>query len=235
MAGLGVAGLAGGRAGRCATAFGLAVGGLLGVAACGNHHVAAFHPAGSVSQAASHTAEPSTAPASAAASAAPGSGGFHFPAGFAITFRAGHAGSAKRRAMIVGYENYVRSFWAAILTHGRDHAYRRYLAGNALTFARKQINYYRSNGQTVTGTARYSGIRVTNVYFGHGAVVQACVDVSGLSRVKTTTGKRVGTVYSRPYLHYLEQVAEGELPGGGWYVLHTGNYPATTSQGAICQ
>lgn len=220
------------RVGRYWAMLVFAAAGALGVSSCATARVATFHPAGAAPSPAPAT---SLSPSKAEPVATPAQAGPRLPAGFTISFQAAAAGSAKRQAVVAGYENYVRSFWLAIITHGRDRRYRQYLAGNALTFAEKEIAYFTSHRATVRGAARYFDIKVTNMYSGKAAVVQACVDVSGLSRVTAATGKRVGNVYPHRYLHYLEQVAEGQLPAGDWYVLHTGNYSAATSEGAACQ
>jgi hypothetical protein len=172
---------------------------LAAVTACGGGRPQVFHPAGSLAPAMR------AGPLGAVAATAPG--GFRFPAAVAVRFSAAPPATPARRAIVSGYQNYVLALWAAVLSHGRDTAYQRLAAGNALA------------------------VTVGPVYFGGGATVTACVDASAFR----STGADAGPVFPPKYARYLEDVAEGRRADGTWFVAHTESYPATTSEGAICR
>lgn len=196
---------------------------LAAVTACGGGTPQVFHPAGSLQPAAQADTlgtVVTTAP-----------GGFRFPAGVTVRFSADQPASPAARAIVSGYQDYVLALWAAVLSHGRDTAYQRLAAGNALAFVRREVSYFTSHHLRVSGTIRYSGVRVGTVYFGNGATVTACVDASAFRG----TGAAAGPVFPPRYAHYLEDVAEGRRATGTWFVAHTESYPAATSEGAACR
>jgi hypothetical protein len=194
---------------------------LVGVAACSGGGTEVFHPSGSPPAAQTDTlrAPVTTAP-----------GGFHFPAGVYLDFSAPPA-SAARHAMVAGYKNYVLALWAAVLSHGKDAAYQRLAAENALAFVHREVSYFTSHHGRIQGTIRYSGAKVTATYFRTGATVTACVDTAGFE----VTGPAAGPVFPPKYAHYLEDVALAKRADGTWYVIHTESFPASTSQGATCR
>jgi hypothetical protein len=155
-----------------------------------------------------------------------------FPAGVTVEFQTPLPGSGPRRAAMIGYENYVRSLWYAVATHGSGAAYKQYVFGNALTFTQRMISEFTTYSYKLSGTIVYYDITVPNVYYKAGAVVDACVNASAISRVKEQTGKAIGSVFGTTYDHFLEEVSDGKEPGGktgpggSWVVTHTQSTPA---------
>jgi hypothetical protein len=214
--------------GRCGPPAVLAMSMLAGVTACGSGSAAVFRPAGSLS------ARPAQA-APLAASAGQRFGGFRFPAGVSIDFASPAPADPSRRAIVAGYQNYVLSMWAGVLSHGSDTAYTNQAAGTALTFVGRVVARYRSPGRTVRGTIQYSGTRVAAVYFGNGASVVSCVDASAFHDVNPQTGARLGPALPDRPVRYLEEVSEGRRSDGTWFVNRSVTYAASSAQGAICR
>jgi hypothetical protein len=206
----------------------LAVGVLTGVAACGGGSAAVFHPAGSLStQSAQAVPLATTAPQRF--------GGFRFPAGVSIDFTSPAPADPAQRAIVTGYQNYVLSMWAGVLSHGTNTGYASQAAGGALAFVTREVAHYRSAAQTVRGTIKYSGTKVTNVYFGTGASVVTCVDAAAFHDVSTQTGAKVGPALPARPARYLEEVSEGRRSDGTWLVNRSVTYPAASTQGAMCR
>jgi hypothetical protein len=195
------------------------------VVSCGAAQPGVFHPAGSIQ---------TQAPVGVSAPVRVAPGGFRFPASVSVQVAGTAAGSPAGRAVLAGYQDYVLALWAGVLSHGKDAAYRAHLGGNALAFARREIAYFHAHHRTISGTIRYFSTTVTSVYFGTGATVTSCVDASAFRVVSTRTGAAMGPVFPRRYARYLENVAEGRR-GGAWYVIHTESFPASSSEGAMCQ
>jgi hypothetical protein len=206
----------------------LAVSVLAGVAACGGGTGAVFHPAGSLS----------SQPGQAAPVVAPAGqhiGGFTFPAGVSIDFTSPAPAGAARRAIVTGYQDYVLSMWAGVLTHGANTTYTSDAAGTALAFVTKAVARYHARARTVRGTIQYSATQITGVYFGSGASVYSCVDASAFHDVNAKTGARIGPALPARPQRYLEEVSEGRRGDGTWYVNHSVSYPVTSTQGATCR
>jgi len=198
------------------------------VTACGSGSAAVFHPAGSLS----------TQPAQAAplaTSVGQHFGSFRFPAGVSIDFISPAPGDASRQAIVAGYQNYVLSMWAGVLSHGSDTAYQNQAVGNALTFVHREVARYQTAGRTVRGTIQYSGTRVTGVYFGNGASVISCVDATAFHDVNAQTGARLGPALPARPVRYLEEVSEGRRSDGTWFVNRSVTYAASSPQGATCR
>jgi hypothetical protein len=201
---------------------------LAGVTACGSGSAAVFHPAGSLS----------TQPAQAAplaTSVGQRFGSFRFPAGVSVDFTSPAPGDASRQAIVAGYQNYVLSMWAGVLTHGSDTAYQNQAIGNALTFVRREVARYQTASRTVRGTIQYSGTRITGVYFGNGASVTSCVDATAFHDVNAQTGARLGPALPARPVRYLEEVSEGRRSDGTWFVNRSVTYAASSPQGATCR
>ena len=214
--------------GRCGPPAVLALSVLAGVTACGSGSAAVFHPAGSLS----------TQPAQAAplaTSVGQHFGSFRFPAGVSIDFISPAPGDASRQAIVAGYQNYVLSMWAGVLSHGSDTAYQNQAVGNALTFVHREVARYQTAGRTVRGTIQYSGTRVTGVYFGNGASVISCVDATAFHDVNAQTGARLGPALPARPVRYLEEVSEGRRSDGTWFVNRSVTYAASSPQGATCR
>jgi len=221
-------GQGGSMGGRRLSAAILAAGVVAGVAGCGSGGAGVFHPAGSL------LARPGqTAPAPT--SAVQRFGGFTFPAGVSIDFTSPAPADASQRAIVAGYQDYVLSMWAGVLTHGKNTAYSNQAEGNALTFVTREVARYRSPARTVRGTIRYSGTKVTNVYFGNGASLSSCVDAAAFHDVNTQTGAKVGAALPARPVRYLETVSEGRRSDGSWFVNRSVTYPASATQGAMCR
>src|SRR5262249_41336301 len=144
---------------------------LAGIAGCSAGSPQMFHPAGHAQPAAQTDTlgtHVTTAP-----------GGFRFPPGVAIGFSSPLPASATKRAIVTGYQDYVLSLWAGVLSHGGDAAYRRLASGNAQDFIRQEITFFAHRG--IQGSIRYSQTAVSAVYFGNGATVTSCVDASGFN------------------------------------------------------
>jgi hypothetical protein len=212
---------------RCGSAALFAVGILAGVTACGNGSAAVFHPAGALSPA------PVQAPLPAPAGQRLGS--FRFPRDVSIDFTTPAPASTVQRAVIAGYQDYVLSLWAAVLTHGSNTAYVQHAGGNAAGFVRRETARYASSGVTVKGTISYTGTRVAGVYFGTGADVLSCVDASAFHQVNAQTGATMGPALPARLTRYLENVAEGRGSNGTWSVTRLAIYPATSAKGAMCR
>ena len=213
--------------GRRGSAALLAAGTLAGVVACGSGNAAVFHPVGSVSSAPVQTPLPG-----------PGGqhlGSFRFPSDVSIDFTAPPPASAVQRAVIAGYQDYVLSLWAAVLTHGKNTTYLRHAGGNAAGFVRREAKRYASQGVTVKGTISYSNTKITGVYFGTGADVLSCVDASAFHQVNAQTGATEGLALPARLTRYLENVAEGRNSDGTWSVTRLAVYPATSTKGAMCR
>jgi hypothetical protein len=185
-----------------------------------------------------------TTSASGAGIAAPSAGtgadanglrSFAFPAGVQVQFQTPLPASGTQRAAMIGYENYVDSLWYAVSSQGSDTAYRQYMGGNALTFANGLIGEFKSGDYKLSGTVVYFDISVPQSFYGSGAVVQSCVDASGLYMVNAETGKTGKTVFDSSYQHYQEQAAVGKSTAGYWTVSHTENSPASGGASAgVC-
>ena len=213
--------------GRRGSATLLAAGILAGAVACGSGNAAVFHPGGSLSPAPVQTALPGAAGQHL--------GSFQFPSDVSIDFTAPAAASAVSRAVIVGYQDYVLSLWAAVLTHGKNTTYLRHANGNAAGFVRHEAARYASPGMTVKGTISYTGTKITGVYFGTGADVLSCVDASAFHQVNAQTGATKGPALPARLTRYLENVAEGRNSDGTWSVTRLAVYPATSTKGAMCR
>jgi hypothetical protein len=174
-----------------------------------------------------------TTSASAAGTGAPSAGAasapvsFTFPAGVQVQFQTPLPVGGTQRAAMVGYENYVDSLWSAVSSQGSDTQYRQYMGGNALTFANSLIKEFKSGDYTLSGKVVYYDISVPQVFYSAGAVVQSCVDASGLYMVNAETGKTSKTVFDPSYQHYQEQAAAGKSTAGYWTVSHTENLSAS--------
>jgi hypothetical protein len=211
---------------RGASAAVLAVSVLAGAVACGSGSAAVFRPAGSLP---SQPAQPAPLPVPQRID------GFTFPAGVSIDFTSPAPTGPAQRAIVAGYQDYVVSMWAGVVTHGQNTAYAGQAAGNALTFVRREVARYRSPGRTVRGTIRYFATRVTAVYFGNGASVISCVDASAFRDVNARTGATVGRALPARPVRYLEEVSEGRRSDGTWFVNRSVTYPASSTQGAMCR
>ncbi len=214
--------------GRRGTAAVLAVGVLASAAACGSGSAAVFHPAGAL---ASQTGHAAPLPRSAAQYL----GGFRFPAGVSIDFTSPAPADPARRAIIAGYQDYVLSMWAGVLSHGKNTAYANQAVGNALMFVRREVARYLWRGRTVRGTIQYFDTKITAVYFGNGASVISCVDAAAFRDVNARTGATVGPALPARPPRYLEAVSEGRRSDGTWFVNRSVTYPASSPQGAMCR
>jgi hypothetical protein len=191
----------------------------------------ALDPSGATSASAAGIA----APSAGAGAAASGLRNFAFPAGVQVQFQTPLPASGTQRAAMIGYENYVDSLWYAVSSQGSDTEYQQYMGGNALAFANSLIAEFKSGDDKLSGTVVYFDISVPQVFYGAGAVVQSCVDASGLYMVNAKTGKTAGTVFDSSYQHYQEQAAAGKSTAGYWTVSHTENSPASSGSSAgVC-
>lgn len=219
----------GSRMRRTLTGVSLAAFLTVGLAACasggGGNNNGALNPSGATSSA--NAAGSVASPGATASAAVSGLRSFTFPAGVQVQFQTPLPASGTQRAAVIGYENYVNSLWAAVASQGSNTAYRQYIGGNALTFTDNLISEFRNGGDKLSGTVVYFDISVPQTFYGAGAVVQACVDTSGLDMVSAATGKTTGTVFDSKYQHYEEQAATGKSSGGSWTVSHTENLPAS--------
>ena len=200
---------------------------LAGGAACGSGSAAAFQPAGSLS--------PAPIQASLPGQAGQRLVGFRFPSDVSIDFTTPAPADPARRAVIDGYRNYVLALWAAVLSHGKNSAYRQQATGNVLGFVRREVARYGARGTTVKGTIAYNDTRIAGIYFGTGANVLACVDASAFHQVNAQTGATVGPALPVRLTRYLETVAEGKRSDGTWFVSRLAVYPASSTQGAMCR
>jgi len=213
--------------GRRGSAALLAAGILAGAVACGSGNAAVFRPAGSMSPAPVQAPLPGTG--------AQHLGSFRFPSDVSIDFADPPPASAVQRAVVTGYQDYVLSLWAAVLTHGKNTTYLRHAGGNAAKFVRHQTARYASPGVTVKGTISYTNTKINGVYFGTGADVLSCVNASEFHQVNAQTGATVGPALPARMTRYLENVAEGRNRDGTWSVTRLAIYPATSTQGAMCR
>ena len=213
--------------GRRGSAALLAAGILAGAVACGSGSAAVFRPAGSMSPAPVQAPLPGTG--------AQHLGSFRFPSDVSIDFADPPPASAVQRAVVTGYQDYVLSLWAAVLTHGKNTTYLRHAGGNAAKFVRHQTARYASPGVTVKGTISYTNTKINGVYFGTGADVFSCVNASEFHQVNAQTGATVGPALPARMTRYLENVAEGRNSDGTWSVTRLAVYPATSTKGAMCR
>jgi hypothetical protein len=198
----------------------------LGAVACGSSSSSsgnngALDPSGGSSATPSATASASpaaSASASASTTAADGVQSFPFPTDVKVVFQTPLPASGPKRGAMIGYENYVDSVYYASQTQGKNTAYLKYVSGNVLTGSNRLINDFKSNDVTLHGTVYYYDMSVTQVFGSGGAVVQACVDSSGL-HVLQSDGKVGGQVFSTP--RYLEQSSAGKTKAGYWMIGHT--------------
>lgn len=202
----------------------------LGAVACGSSSSAsgdngALNPSGGSATPTASASAPTASPT--ATTATTGVQSFPFPADVKIVFQTPLPASGPQRAAMIGYENYVDSLWEAVSTQGSVTTYRQYIGGNALTFADNLIAEFRTGDYKLSGKVVYFNISVPQVFYSDGAVVQSCVDASGLYMVNAKTGKVAGTVFDSSYQHYQEQAAAGKSAGGYWTVSHTENSPAS--------
>ena len=206
----------------------LAVVAVCTVAACaGGGTTSSFVPEGGSSPGNSGTA------ASSAPLHVPGLRTFAFPSSVQIEFQTPLPAGGAQRGAVIAYENYIDSMWYAAYKHGANTSYKRYINGNALSFAESVIGEFKS-GYTLRGTIIYSNMSVPDVYFGNGALVESCVNASGLYQVNARTGKVVGTVLSNGYEYYQEQAAAGKR-NGLWTIDHTEAYQANSNASAqVC-
>src|SRR5260370_26027307 len=130
----------GGSMGRRRSAAILATSVVAGLAGCGSGGAAVFHPVGSLS------AQPGKA-APAPTSAVQRFGGFTFPAGVSIDFTSPAPADPAHRAIVAGYQDYVLSMWAGVLTHGKHTAYASQAQGNPLPFLTPEVARYRLPGR----------------------------------------------------------------------------------------
>lgn len=197
------------------------------VAGCAGSPPQPFVPGGGRSSAAPASADGGGAgSAGTAAAQAPGLRKFAFPGSVQVQFQTPLPASGSQRAAVIGYENYARSMWYAVYTHGASKAYQQFASGNALTFIKTLISQYTAGGYTLRGTIVYFDTSVPSVYYGAGALVESCVNASGLFKVDSSTGKVAGTVFSAKFGYYQEQAAAGKKADGTWWIGHTENYPA---------
>ena len=213
--------------GRRGSAALLAAGILAGAVACGSGNAAVFRPAGSMSPAPVQAPLPGTG--------AQHLGSFRFPSDVSIDFADPPPASAVQRAVVTGYQDYVLSLWAAVLTHGKNTTYLRHAGGNAAKFVRHETARYASQGATVKGTISYTNTKINGLYFGTGADVLSCVNASEFHQVNAQTGATVGPALPARMTRYLENVAEGRNSDGTWSVTRLAIYPATSTQGAMCR
>jgi hypothetical protein len=195
------------------------------VAACAGSPAPSFVPGGGTSSPAPASGA-GTGSAGAAATLAPGLRQFAFPGSVQVQFQTPLPAGGPARAAMIGYENYARSMWYAVYTHGSSKAYRQFASGNALTFIKTLISEYTADGYTLRGTIVYFDTSVPSVYYGAGALVESCVNASGLFKVDSSTGQVAGTVFSAKFGYYQEQAAAGKKPDGAWWIGHTDSYPA---------
>jgi hypothetical protein len=202
----------------------LVAGGVSLVVGCAGTPPQSFVPGGGASSPA--PASGAVGSASTAATDAPGLKDFAFPASVQVQFQTPLPAAGAQRAAMIGYENYARSMWYAVYTHGSSKAYRQFAGGNALTFVKTLISQYTADGDTLRGTIVYYDTSVPSVYYGAGALVESCVNASGLFKVNSSTGQVAGTVFSAKFGYYQEQAAAGKKPDGTWWIGHTDSYPA---------
>ena len=215
--------------GRLVLAALLAATTVASVTACGGSSAQAFHPSGAVP-----TASLGDVPA-AASRVVTAPGGFRFPSGVSVDYAPVPSGSATDRAVLAGYQGYVLSLWAAVLSHGHDTSYQQRTSGQAQAYVQHETAFFARGGRAVTGVIGYSATSVMGVYFGHGAAVSSCVNAAAFHVANARTGAVTGPVFPAGYARYREEVAEARRGDGGWYVTDVQSFPASTSQGAMCR
>ncbi len=194
---------------------------VLAVSACSSGSVPAFVPGAAATASASATTAPSSTPTAVA-----GLRSFTFPSDIQVEFQASLPASGPQRAAMIAYENYASSMWYAVYTHGASKDYQNYVSGNALSFAKSIIDEFKAGGYALRGTVVYSSMSVPDVYGSAGAVVQTCLDMSGLHMVNPSTGQSAGNILSSRFTYSQEQAAAGKKADGTWWVVHTDFYPA---------
>jgi len=203
----------------------LVAGASLAVAGCAGKPPQPFVPGGGASSPAAQSGAVGPA-GGTAATAVPGLRKFAFPGSVQVQFQTPLPADGAARAAMIGYENYARSLWYAVYTHGSSKAYQQFAGGNALTFIKTLVSQYTADGYTLRGTIVYYDTSVPSVYYGAGALVESCVNASGLYKVNSSTGQVAGTVFSAKFGYYQEQAAAGKKPDGTWWIGHTDSYPA---------
>jgi hypothetical protein len=180
----------------------------------------------------------STSDASTSHKAAPPPAGllrFAFPASVKVEFKTALPAKGAQRAAMIGYENYVDSMWYAVVTHGSNKVYQKYVFGNALTFARGQLGAV-PVGLQISGTIVYYHMSVPEVFNSASALVQSCVNASGMYRVYSDNGRRIGTIFSSDWVHFQEQVTAEKSAAGPWTVANTLQSQASAGGSAgVCQ
>lgn len=144
---------------------------------------------------------------------------FAFPASVKVEFQTGLPARNPQRAAMIGYENYVDSGWYAVYTHGASKTYSHYVFGSALTDFRQLISEL--TGYRLDGTIVYYDISVPQVFNGASALVQACVNDSGLYVADAKTGRLIETVFRSDFEHYQEQASAAKSQAGPWFVNST--------------
>lgn len=162
----------------------------------------------------------------------PGLRTFAFPADIKVVFQTPVPAAGPQRGAMIGYENYVDSMWYAVYTLGKNKMYQKYISGNALTFAKQIIAEFKAGGYTLRGTVVYSDISVPNVFNTTGAVVQSCLNASGLHMLNPSTGQSAGNILNSKFVNSQEQAAAGEKTNGTWWIVHTEFNPATSGGSA---
>jgi hypothetical protein len=162
----------------------------------------------------------------------PGVRAFAFPSDVKVVFQTAIPAAGPQRGAMIGYENYVDSMWYAVYTLGKNKTYQKYASGNALTFAKQIIAEFKAGRYALRGTVVYSAISVPNVFNTTGAVVQSCVDVSGLHMVNPSTGQSAGNILNSKFVHSQEQAAAGAKTNGTWWIVHTEFNPANSGGSA---
>jgi hypothetical protein len=200
----------------------LAVAAVLGLTACSSGTAASsFVPAAPASTTVSAT--PSSTPTAVA-----GLRSFSFPSDIQVEFQTSLPASEPQRSAMIAYENYVDSMWYAVYTLGSNKVYTTYISGNALTFAKQILGEFKAGHYALRGTVVYSDISVPNVYSGSGAVVESCVNISGLHMVDPSTGQSAGNILNSKYTNSQEQAAAGKKKSGTWWIVHTDFYSAAS-------
>lgn len=195
---------------------------VLGLAACsGGSTASSFVAAAPASTSAPPT--PSSSPTAVA-----GLRDFTFPSDIQVKFQTTLPDSGPQRSAMIAYENYIDSMWYAVYTLGKNKTYKSYISGNALTFAKQIIGEFKAGHYALRGTVIYTDMSVPNVYSGSGAVVESCVNVSGLHMVDLGTGQSAGNILNSKYTNSQEQAAAGKKANGSWWIVHTDFYSAAS-------
>lgn len=208
-----------------------AIAAVLGLTACSGGSTASSFAAGAP---ASTSTAPAPVPSSSPAAVA-GLRSFAFPSDIQVTFGTTLPASEPQRSAMIAYENYVDSMWYAVYTLGKNKSYKSYISGNALTFAKQIIAEFKAGHYALRGTVRYTDMSVPSAYNGSGAVVEACVDVSGLHMVDRGTGQSAGNILNSKYTNSQEQAAAGKKRDGSWWIVHTDfNSAASGGTAGMC-